>query len=444
MRKIIGICCLMFFLAACTTSRPVSQPTVINRPVVQIAGKSPLPAADSPVFRTDPKLETLLRKYPQFFESVLKNRRNWNVQIIYTQIDRSADNQPVFTPYYFNVSGDAYFYPASTVKLPVALLALEKLNDLAVPGLDKSTAMLTEAGTPQQTAVYNDPSSEAGIPSISQYIKKILLVSDNDAYNRLFEWVGQDAIHRSLAAKGLTETAIVHRLETSLSREEQKLSNPIFFTDANGRVLYRQPLRHNTWELPAKTIRLGKGWLNQGKLVDAPMDFSFRNRLPVEELDQVLKRVLFPEAFKPEERFRLTADDYRFLWQYMSQVPGESRFPDYNGNEFWSSYVKFLYYGSEPAAEPEKAIRIFNKVGDAYGTLTDAAYIVDFDHGIEYMITATIYCNEDGILNDDKYDYSTVGLPFMKNLGRVIYQLETERVKERKPDLSKFRLRYDK
>jgi hypothetical protein len=29
------------------------------------------------------------------------------------------------------------------------------------------------------------------------------------------------------------------------------------------------------------------------------------------------------------------------------------------------------------------------------------------------MVTAVIYCNEDGIFNDDKYDYETVGFPFM-------------------------------
>ena len=88
--------------------------------------------------------------------------------------------------------------------------------------------------------------------------------------------------------------------------------------------------------------------------------------------------------------------------------------------------------------------RIFNKEGDAYGFLTDIAYIVDFKNNVEFMLSATIYCNQDGILNDDKYDYETIGLPFMKNLGRLIYDYELKRERLVKPDLSTFKLVYDK
>ena len=52
-----------------------------------------------------------------------------------------------------------YFYPASTVKLPVAILALQKLNELKITGLDKRSMMITEADHSGQTEVYNDPSA---------------------------------------------------------------------------------------------------------------------------------------------------------------------------------------------------------------------------------------------------------------------------------------------
>ena len=65
-----------------------------------------------------------------------------------------------------------------------------------------------------------------------------------------------------------------------------------------------------------------------------------------------------------------------------------------------------------------KNIRIFNKLGDAYGQMIDVAYVVDFEKRIEFFLSAIIYCNSDGILNDDKYDYKTIGFPFMKNLGK--------------------------
>ena len=64
------------------------------------------------------------------------------------------------------------------------------------------------------------------------------------------------------------------------------------------------------------------------------------------------------------------------------------------------------------------------------------AYVADFENNVEFMVSATIYCNEDGILNDDKYDYDKIGFPFMKNLGVALHQYELSRKRNFKPDLS--------
>ncbi len=177
------------------------------------------------------------------------------------------------------------------------------------------------------------------------------------------------------------------------------------------------------------------------KLVNEPFDFSKKNRLNLTDLHNILRTVIFPAATAKEKRFNLTQVDYKFLYKYMSMYPRESRYPYYDSTEFYDTYVKFLLYGSEPVMT-EPHIRIFNKVGDAYGFLIDASYIVDYKNNIEFMITATIHCNGDGIFNDDKYDYDTIGFPFLKNLGRVIYELEAKRERTIVPDLSSFKFDY--
>ncbi len=101
-------------------------------------------------------------------------------------------------------------------------------------------------------------------------------------------------------------------------------------------------------------------------------------------------------------------------------------------------YVKFLMYGGDAKAIPSH-IRIFNKVGDAYGFLTDAAYIVDFKNKVEFILSATIYTNENQTFNDDTYEYKEIGLPFLRELGQAIYEIELGRQRENKPDLSRFR-----
>jgi hypothetical protein len=121
----------------------------------------------------DTMVEELLKKYPAYFDTILARREIYGVQIIYTQIDRDKNNNPELTDHYYNVNPKKYFYPASTVKLPVALLSLQKLNELNITGLDKYSTMITNAGYSGQTDVFNDPTTADGRPSIAHYIKKI-------------------------------------------------------------------------------------------------------------------------------------------------------------------------------------------------------------------------------------------------------------------------------
>jgi hypothetical protein len=188
---------------------------------------------------------------------------------------------------------------------------------------------------------------------------------------------------------------------------------------------------------------LGNDYYAAGKLVNKPMDFSKKNRLGLEELNKILTGIVFPDKLKASERFNISEDDRLFVLKYMSQYPTESLYPPYADTaSYWPSYCKFLFYGAQKG-RPHENIRIFNKVGDAYGHMIDAAYIVDYKNKIEFFVSAIIYCNSDGILNDDKYDYDTIGRPFMKNLGRVIYDYELKRKRKVRPDLSSVLFTYD-
>jgi len=384
-----------------------------------------------------------MKKYPEYFGNILQNRDSLRVQIIYTQINRSAQNKPSFTNYYFDVNDSDYFYPASTVKMPVALLALQKIHELRIPGLDKNIAMITESEYSGQSGVLNDPTSKDGKPSIAQYVKKIFLVSDNDAFNRLYEFSGQEYINIQLMKMGYKDTEIRHRLQISLTPDENSHTNPISFFDEQGNVLYRQPMQVNQQKFSERNDFVGKGYYSNGTVINHPMDFSHKNRIGLQDLHNILKSIIFPEAVPEKQKFNLSDDDYKLLYQYMSQYPAETKYPSYDTLVNRDAYCKFLYWGSDTGRLP-KDIRIFNKVGDAYGFLTDVSYFVDFNKKIEFMLSATIYCNKDGILSDDKYDYDKVGYPFMKQLGRMIYQYELKRKKKFMPDLSKFKIQYDK
>jgi hypothetical protein len=109
----------------------------------------------------------------------------------------------------------------------------------------------------------------------------------------------------------------------------------------------------------------------------------------------------------------------------------------------YDAYCKFLMYGEDKEPIPSN-IRIFNKVGDAYGYLIDNAYVVDFENKVEFLLSAVINTNTDGVYNDNQYEYETLGFPFMKNIGQTVYQYELKRRRKYQPDLSEFKLVYEK
>lgn len=384
----------------------------------------------------------ILKKHPDQFKEILDNPEKYRVQVLYTQIDRDAQNQPHFTSYAYRLNPKEYFYPASTIKLPTALVALEKLNELNIKGLTKYTPLQVDSAYAGQSAVTADSTSENQLPSVAHYIKKILLVSDNDAYNRLYEFVGQQQLNETLHRKGFEDVRLVHRLSIFLTPDENAHTNPFTFYQG-GNVLYRQPLQYNATPVPSRlgTVKLGKAHYKDETLVNEPMDFSAKNYISVDNLQGILKTALFPEAVPEQQRFNLTPDDYAFLYKYMSMLPRESTYPAYDPQEYPDSYVKFLMYGNSKERIPEN-IRIFNKIGDAYGFMIDNAYVVDFENKVEFLLTTVILVNEDQVFNDDTSEYEEVGFPFMEDLGQAVYQYELKRKKKHLPDLSKFRIDY--
>jgi hypothetical protein len=302
--------------------------------------------------------------------------------------------------------------------------------------------MLTDSVRPSQFPAFVDTTAESGLPSISHYIKKILLVSDNDAFNRLYELLGQDYINQKLKEKGLNHTLINHRLSMPMSPEENRQFNPIRFVDKSGKVLLEIPERSTeTVYANADKPKIGKAYYSGDSLINEPLDFTFKNKFALSDFDEVVKRIVFPESFVGDERFNISEEHRNFILKYMSMLPGESDFPSYPQPEYTDSYSKFFKFGTDKNPIPNR-FRIFNKTGWAYGHLIDGSYFVDFENGVEFFVSAIIYTNENETLNDDTYETEEIGMPFFAELGEYLYQRELKRKKQIPPDLSRFKFEY--
>jgi len=358
-------------------------------------------------------LEAALSQGSSSFQKVLKNPRH-EVQIIYGQIRKDT-----ILHYYHGVNDEKYYYPASTVKMPVAFASLERLSEL---GLSIDTQIRIDSQKYHPHIKAYDSLFDAPI-TVKQLLKKIFIYSDNEAYNILYRWLGKDYINRVHHDKGMP-TRIKHLLSEkafSFSEKASAHSLTVQLTDMDTLITERGGPQKAVFSLPVFGQQKGKAYINKtGKKIDKPFDFSEKNFVPLQTLLMALEKAVKPELFKANQRYDWSHSVQPRLMEIMNLTPQALPKPldTLSGN-----HVKFLVFGGE-SSDILQDIEILNKVGWAYGYLTDVAYIRDPKTQVEFFLAATIHVNENEIYNDGIYEYKTVGLPFLGELGRLIYQYE--------------------
>ncbi len=294
------------------------------------------------------------------------------------------------------LTGDgAYFYPASTVKLPTALVALETIERL-LPGVSGVDTVL-RIGTTQTLT--------------RDAVRDVFVLSDNAAFNVLYELAGHDNLNTRLQSLGYASARIQHRLGVVMSPSANR-KTPNVQVLAHG-AISNVPAQIGA-ALPKVDARLGRGEVIDGQLVLRPKDFGAKNALSLMDCHDAVYAVMFPANLALNRRFSLSAATTQMVRNFMSATPAEAGIQPDGG--YSSDYVKFLFAGAAGKGLPE-GITVWNKIGQAYGFVTDCAFVQDEVSGEQFLLAARIYTNANGIFNDDQYEYQTVALPFMRDLG---------------------------
>lgn len=347
-------------------------------------------------------LDNALKSQHPAIKKVIDNLSEHEVQIIYTQINKDETGKTVFTDYSFQLNNQNYFYPASTVKLPAAILALEFTDKTAF--LNPELEYLIEGDTI--------------LHSINDDVRQIFAVSDNEAYNRLYEFLGRDYMNKRLRALKITPVRIAHRIETE--NESQQDRKKIKFISSRNIALKKD---NKIDTIYVQSTNKGKGFMKDGALISEPMTFSEKNYYPLVTQHNTIKHLFFEKTFPINQRFNLSPASKDYLKNVMSNPP---RKLGYDGSEYYDSYCKFFIYGDSQEHIPD-GMKIYNKVGSAYGTITETAYIEDQVNDVKFILSATILVNKNAVFNDAVYEYEETGIPFLAQLGREIYIQEMKR-----------------
>ena len=356
-----------------------------------------------PSFAQSNKTWVKFLKKDELLHKILDQQKTYQVQILMSEWEDETHTR--LRHYSWKQDDNKYFYPASTVKLPMAVIALEKANELGV-AINKKAIFVSDH--PEYPSFGEDSVGYAE-STLGKFIEKIFLVSDNDAYNRLYDFTGRAYFNQRMKALGFDHTEVLHRLSVSLPDAVQNDYPKITFE--NGAVV-KNELETTPIRLP---LPLGKAYMKNGELVPEAMDFGRKNAFGLGDQQRFVQLLFYPQLFPAEKQLKITSEQRSFLQKYMGMYLSETE--DGNYDKEWDAYCKYFIYGAQKG-RADKNLRIYNKIGGAYGFLIDNALIRDQDTGKEFFLSAVIYVNKNQTFNDDTYEYDEIGYPFFAALGK--------------------------
>ena len=318
-----------------------------------------------------------------------------------------------------------YFYPASTIKLYAAIAAIRMLEETSryheCPiGLE--TPLAFRPRFKGETLEEEDSSNtNGGAITAGHEIRKLFVVSDNRAFNRLYDLIGHRELNESMWAAGLESVRLAHRLSVARSLEQNRQTRAVELRCGLAEPVMI-PERDSGLELSnTGVVGLSVGTANMvgGEKLDEPRSFEFSNYSSLADLHSALLMVLAPEAMPGGDRFMLSGEGRAFLSRAMEPYPRQSVNPEYAEADYPDDYVKFLLPGVRRVL-PEDAIVIRGKIGLAYGFTVENSMVMDRRTGRAFVLTGCLYTNANGTMNDNTYEYDTVAMPFWADLGEAI------------------------
>ncbi|MCC6526118.1 MAG: serine hydrolase [Polyangiaceae bacterium] len=395
-------------------------------PALDVAASAGPAGSAAPVLQADDWVERALRASDPRFAEWLARAHELRLQILVTVVEPGA---ATWVTHGYRADAE-YFYPASAVKVFLAVAALRALDERAgrpiAPGTRIRRCRSKRPGCEPPDPDVDDEDSKKGegeskpgddpdAPKkhkklyVGEELAKLLTFSDNESYNRFWDVVGHRELNERMAALGFPAVRFHHRMDTPAERSKQTLR--VLLSPPRGKG-FEVRARDSDLVLaptPAPELSIGTAYLDGRRRVDAPMSFAAKNYAPLADLQRIERALLFPE--RPDSApLGLDPSEHKLLVDAMTaHLPGSARMNDHHP----------LAPGVLEVV-PAERVRYVGKAGRAYGFLLDNAFVEDRTSHRGFFVTATVYANPDGVMNDDDYAYDELARPILKAVGAAI------------------------
>ncbi len=326
----------------------------------------------------DPWLVERLRSRKKIAR-LLEDPERYRFQVLVTVIQpQGKGKEPKVTEHGYRVDAE-YIYPASAIKTFASVGALLKLEQLRAERhkVGVHTPVAYCEGDSTRCKATDESNVDTGLITIGHEIRKMQLVSNNVAFNRLYELVGHRELNEQMWALGFKSFWVHHRMYGVQDELAQRTTPRIELRPKRGKTVV-VPARVSDLVLPpteSRLMQLGVGYIDDAthSLVEEPLDFSRKNYVSVRDLHRLTMALVRPDL-PGAIQLGLDPSDRKFLLEAMTDDPLQSANPVYD-NPHDSGLRYHTMIKGMMTVVPLDEIRYVGKAGRAYGFHLDNAYI---------------------------------------------------------------------
>lgn len=370
--------------------------------------------------QSDSLLLRMIAGKDSLVDHVLRNAPKYHLQILLSVEGHGA---PPGRLTHSQLNRDRYyFYPASLIKFPLAIKALEQMSVLETThGITPDDRLgFSLCSCDPQTSNYV---SKLTPPTFRQALREMMVMSNNSAYNLLFDMVGIDSLNLRMRELGYISTLMKRRFVSPCDNQLQRRHGGIRFHGADGMLKHMIPCSESTgeWEFAEDwPHQAGTRHLENGKWVAGPKSYRGGNHVSLAEAHDLLIRLMRPDLYGADT-LTMNSALRKALVDAMGAFPRELESPQYPKGKFPDHYYKFFL---DPATMDTRNghLRIYNKVGLADGFVSDVSYVVDEERGLRFFLSASMLASRPGEPGGYRHNYYDLGIPFLRRVGSLVYR----------------------
>ena len=374
----------------------------------------------------DAELEVLLRSDPQLL-ALVNNAERHRLQMVVGRMEWDAAGNPCLRWFRFR-DGAQYFYPAGAVHLPMAMAVMQQLDE--GQGLWDVNATLVSDGVradSQTPSLGNIRIAHAFESTIDREMRRMVILSISQGFNRLFDLLGTRELAERLLAAQLNETRMSHRFDEAVPIADHVHAPGVRIVIGGAPRVFFPPRSTAAAALPLPwaDALVGDAYIPihapdgpAPAQVDEPFDFADRNYASLTDLLRMMLELGAPELLDVAG-FSLSPTSRAYLAYLFSRGPQDLGLDDIDTSAWTLQRFKPMWDGIATVRDPA-TLTYLSHAGRAFGFHTDVAFVRDESTGTGFVVAATVYANEDGVLNDDRYEYAQVTEPFFESLGALL------------------------